>query len=152
MRPLSERVTHPIGGPSLTQQHQKDETDINKMSAKLMRARAAGNPTGRKPFFGVIPSETFHEMLNKVTDIDNQFRRLPGKVRFRFRNNPEMLLRFLEDSTNLDEAVKLGLVNPPPVEEVPPSPSVDHNPPLFPEAPKADPEANPAFKTAGKKP
>jgi phage internal scaffolding protein len=38
---------------------------------------------------------------------------LPAQIRSRFDNDPAKLIDFLENEQNHDEAIKLGLVNPP---------------------------------------
>jgi len=52
--------------------------------------------------------------LNQVMAAQESFEALPSHIRARFQNNPGALLAFLEDPTNQEEAVKLGLVNAPP--------------------------------------
>jgi len=54
-----DKSVHPESGPNPTQQNQLNETDINRMSAKYLRTRLAGNPNGRKPMFINVPSATF---------------------------------------------------------------------------------------------
>jgi len=50
-------------------------------------------------------------MLIRVQELQGQFAGLPAKLRKRFSNNPENMLRFLEDPKNAGEAVKLGLLS-----------------------------------------
>lgn len=110
------RVTNDTTGPSLTQQHFAEGQNINNMVSRHMRAGLGRNLSNiaqggsRQPIFGDFSSIDYHDMLNKVTDIDNVFQTLSPKVRTRFRNNPELLLRFCEDPANYKEAVKLGLM------------------------------------------
>jgi len=100
-------------GPSLTEQSEFARTDINALSQKVLRSRLQGNPNGRTPIYGVMPSVSYHEMMNKIVAMDTQFNRLPPKVRRRFMNRPEAMLAFLEDENNRREAVELGLVDDP---------------------------------------
>lgn len=58
-----------------------------------------------------LTGESYHEMLCKVEEVQGQFAGLPSRVRRRFANNPEQLIKFLEDPNNLPEAVKLGLID-----------------------------------------
>lgn len=97
-------------GETMAQQNAKEDTDINKIVERYQKGIV---PTTKVPVFGNTPSLSFHEMLNKVMDIDNAFEDLPAKVRVRFRNDPYQLLRFIEDKKNWPEAVKLGLMTVP---------------------------------------
>ena len=47
------------------------------------------------------------------------FDSLPSSLRERFSNDPSRLLAFVDDESNFDEAVKLGLLSPLPVEDIP---------------------------------
>jgi len=102
-----------ISGPSLTEQSEAARTDINALSQKVLRQRLQGNPNGRQPIYGVMPSATYHEMMNKIVTMDSQFNRLGPKVRRRFMNRPELMLAFLEDENNRREALTLGLIEDP---------------------------------------
>lgn len=55
----------------------------------------------------------YQSALNAVRAAGERFNELPGHMRERFDHNPQKLMVFLGDKTNLDEAVKLGLVPPP---------------------------------------
>lgn len=56
----------------------------------------------------------FHTAMNMVTAAQGAFESLPAELRSRFGNDPAQLIAFLEDGSNREEAVKLGLVNKPP--------------------------------------
>lgn len=110
-----KKVSHPTGGEKIVQQNFKDKTDINVIMRKHLTSghgsiQPPGRPGGREPRFVNLTGETYHEMLCKVQDIQGQFAGLPSRVRKRFANNPQLLLKFLEDPKNLEEAIKLGLV------------------------------------------
>lgn len=110
---MSKPHNHPGGGQNLTQQHMQDSTDINKIVDKYNRTGVlqSGKASGKKPMFVRLDGMSFHEMLIKVQETQGQFAALPAKVRKRFANNPENLLRFLESKENLQEAIDLGLVD-----------------------------------------
>lgn len=100
---------------SLTIQSAKDECDINLI---VERAERGMYPEMREkiPQFGDF-SETpdYQSALNYVIAAQERFSELPARVRERFGNNAGILLAFLADPANRDEAVQLGLVNAPPV-------------------------------------
>lgn len=98
---------------SLTQQHFKDECDINNILRQF-------NITGLLPesalsprygdFTGVVD---YHTALNQVIAAEDEFMSLPADLRARFKNDPAQLIAFLENAENKDEAIALGLVNKP---------------------------------------
>lgn len=102
-------MSHPIK----TQQQYKDAVDINR----VLRAHQKDVSKQARYEFGLWDSEsTYHQHLNRVQDLQFAFDSLPGRIRSRF-SDPSHLLRFLTDKRNLDEAIKLGLVDPPPAND-----------------------------------
>lgn len=61
----------------------------------------------------------FHASMNLVRQAQEEFVRVPAEIRARFNNDPSRLMAFIEDESNYDEALKLGLVNKRP-DPVPP--------------------------------
>lgn len=95
-----------------TQQSFRDEVDINTIVERFgltgelpdnMRLPQSGDFTG---------ITDFHTAMSAVRQAQEQFMQLPGAMRERFNHDPQRLLSFLEDPGNLEEARKLGLVNP----------------------------------------
>jgi phage internal scaffolding protein len=102
---------------SLTQQHFKDECDINNILRQF-------NITGLLPESPLSPRygdftgiSDYHSALNQVIAAEDEFMALPAQIRSRFDNDPAKLIDFLDKSENKDEAIKLGLVKQP--EELP---------------------------------
>lgn len=62
----------------------------------------------------------FHTAMNLVRQAQEEFVRVPAEIRARFNNDPARFMAFVEDASNYEEALKLGLVNKRP-ESVPPS-------------------------------
>lgn len=106
-------VNHPESGPNPAQQQHVDSTDVNRMSDKYLKSRLVGNPNGRKPMFIDVPSDSFHDMMNKVSRIQQDFVKLPARLRSRFLNSPGVLLAFVDNPDNRREAVGLGLIHDP---------------------------------------
>lgn len=107
--------------PSRTQQHFRDETDINVMVQRFSRT---GIPEAPPVFPGVRDFTEVHDFrsaMQAVIDADRAFAALPSSVRERFMNDPGRLLDFISDDANYDEAVRLGIVarreTPPGVDE-----------------------------------
>lgn len=57
--------------------------------------------------------QNYEELVNQVAEINEQFQKLPAKIRDRFGNDPQQLLDFVHDPANIEEAVKIGLVDAP---------------------------------------
>lgn len=95
--------------PSRTQQHFRDETDINVMIKRFQGVvpPAPPVPPGVQDFSNVYD---FQSAMQVVIDARVAFGQLPSDVRDRFRNDPARFLAFVHDASNRDEAVRLGLV------------------------------------------
>lgn len=111
---LPPQVDTTFFGESLTQQHFKDECDINNIIA---RAQVTGslvdplNPSTRQPLFDDFTSAPdFMAAQNMLVAASEAFNALPAALRKRFDNDPAELLAFLDDDANREEAVKLGLI------------------------------------------
>jgi len=112
-----ENKNDPHARKSTVQQHPAQEHNINTIMARHLkspnRMLPPGNPAATlQPRFEAMPSMTYHEMLNKVTDIRMRFAQLSASIRRKFRNDPYQLFRFMEDPQNRMECVRLGIVHP----------------------------------------
>lgn len=107
---------------SLAQQHFKDEADINEIVRRFgLTGEMPANP--HLPVSGDFTAVTdYQTALNAVMAAQEGFMALPPDLRSRFYNDPQKLLVFLEDPSNHAEAVRLGLVNPPPAPPAPAAP------------------------------
>lgn len=121
---MSQKYKHaPVqpGTKSKVQQNLRASTDLNQVMQRHLtgpnRFGPVGNPNAtRQPrFLDLASGESYHDMLNRVTQINTMFGRLPARVRTRFQNRPELLLTFVADPANSKEAVKLGLIDDPEV-------------------------------------
>jgi len=102
----------------MTQQEFRDEVDINTIVRRFGvtgKVPVSAVPGQVGDFTGVTDYQT---ALNSLLEADAAFEVLPASVRERFRNSAAMMLQFLEDPANRDEAVKLGLVAAPVVPPV----------------------------------
>jgi phage internal scaffolding protein len=113
---------------TLTQQHYKDECDINNILRQF-------NVTGLLPENTLSPRYgdftgigDYHTALNRVIAAEDEFMALPAQIRSRFDNDPANLINFLDNEENKQEAISLGLLNPeelPQVVEVPQEKAVE---------------------------
>jgi len=95
---------------SRTQQHFRDECDINTILTKF-------NVTGVLPENPLPPRYgdfsdigDYHSALNAVRLAATEFALLPAALRARFDNDPASLLDFLAVEANRSEAIDLGLI------------------------------------------
>lgn len=114
----------------LAKQEFKQECDINVILARYDESPRArpGAPVLRFGEFAEAPEDFLAAQL-LVKEAEEKFEALPAAVRERFGHSPVQLLRFLSDPLNVDEARKLGLVNPappaPPAAPAPPAPAAE---------------------------
>lgn len=101
--------------PTKTQQHYKDQCDINKI---IEKAKKGGGITHVNPHAGkymdltTMPAD-YLTAMDVVIKANEAFMELPAKVRDEFAHDPARLIKFLQDPKNTDRAIELGLVNRP---------------------------------------
>lgn len=100
--------------PSLTKQAFADECDINNIIARFSETGVLEHYNERAPVYADVSSSVdFQSALNIVIAGQTAFETLSSKIRERFGNDPAKFMEFIHDPSNRDEAVKLGLVEPP---------------------------------------
>lgn len=98
--------------PSLAQQQFKDDNDPNVIMERFARTndmsllQGAGSPQ----FGDFVDATDYRTSLNRVLAAQDFFNQLSANVRARFHNDPAEFLDFFNDSKNLSEAIKLGLM------------------------------------------
>lgn len=107
--------------PSMAQQQYKDSCDLPTMLVKFGQGQPM--PTNYIPptygdYSGV---EDYKTSLDTVRAAAENFMSLPARVRDRFKNDPQVLLQFLSQESNRQEAFDLGLVSTPPPPPPPPA-------------------------------
>lgn len=109
--------------PSMTQQHFKEECDVNRIMQRYEETGNWGEQTEVTPQFGDFSTEfEFRNAQDMIIRAREAFGELPSKLRKRFNNDPAELMDFLADENNKEEAVLLGLIEKPeetPVQETP---------------------------------
>lgn len=99
--------------PSMTKQSFKDECDINVLMARYGEADLIPFVKQFEPSYGDASAIDFQEAMNVVVSAQDMFDQMPAKLRERFNNSPANFLGFVEDPSNFDEGVKLGLFKAP---------------------------------------
>lgn len=103
--------------PSLTQQHFKDDADINVL---LERFKVTGvMPTNiRLPSFGDFTGVSdYQSAANALLKAQDSFMQLPAQMRAQFHNSPQEFMEFCSDPANLPKMREMGLANPEQVRE-----------------------------------
>lgn len=116
---------------TLTQQQFKETTDVNnivKQYAKTGELPISGK-TGVYADMSEIPD--YQEALHTVIQAQTAFDGLSSEIKDRFQYDPSRLIKFLQDSRNDDEAVKLGLKVKKP-DPIPTPTKADNTPPTPP--------------------
>lgn len=116
-KPYDASIRSAISFPhaSRTKQQFVEDSDINTIMRKYEKTGILDPRLQRGPgSYGDFSSATdYHTSLNQVVEAQAAFYDLSSTIRARFHNDPGELLDFLDDPANRDEAVKLGLVEPP---------------------------------------
>ncbi len=105
------RVQFECVGRSRTKQAERDACDINKIMAKYVKTGLVSHLNRHGGDYGFATSVSFHEAMNVVTKADSMFADLPAEVRRRFSGEPGEFLDFVQDESNHEEMIKLGLAN-----------------------------------------
>lgn len=97
-------------GPTKTQQHFKNDVNINQIIKKAMKSR--GLPPAINPgYYGDFTSYTdYQNALDRIQNANDRFMEIPAEIRKRFDNNPGRFAAFLMDENNRTEAENLGLI------------------------------------------
>lgn len=97
---------------SLTQQHMKDECDINVLVKRFV-------VSGEIPQLQIPPLQgdftnalSYQEVLNLTVDANRSFMQLPADVRNRFGNDAGEFVNFCSQESNRDEMRRMGLWSP----------------------------------------
>lgn len=97
-----------------TKQSFKEECDINQIMKQWERTGVLTHENVSPPVYGDFSNaSSYLDARQAVIDAQRAFDSLPSATRDRMDNDPAKLLAFLEDDSNNEEAVKLGLRKPP---------------------------------------
>lgn len=104
--------------PGETQQHMKDETDINLLVNTFARTGVIPGADIPPMVFELDDVVDYQTAMNSLLDTQRAFAALPSNVRDRFANDPARLLEFVGSEANRQEAIDLGLVPAPKVPDL----------------------------------
>lgn len=107
----SPRAVVHTGSESKVQQHQADDCDMKTIISRFLKTGEITHISPQKmQFLDATSASSYDQSLQLVLDAQDTFHELPSHLRSRFENDPRQFLNFMDDPTNLDEAVELGLV------------------------------------------
>ena len=124
---------------SLTQQHFAKDADLNVIVKRYGITDGAALPAVYDPsidssYFGDFTNTTdLRDALDQMRIAGERFMALPAEIRTRFGNDPATFIDWINDPSNLDDAVDLKLLG----ENVRIGLREKKEPPKTPEAPKA---------------
>lgn len=98
--------------PSLTLQSDEPEGNINTIMDKYARFGALPSLAPQAPEYVDLTNapEDFMQAQTVILNAQAAFDALPSEVRREFDYNPANMLAFVQDESNYDRAVELGLV------------------------------------------
>lgn len=134
---VRNRVKKEVGVASLTQQHHKEQCDVNSIMKKYRNTGLIEHVSRYQGSYGdFVNAPDYHTALNKMIEADAMFLTVPSDIRELFDNDPGRFLEFVMNDENEDEMRELGLLPKRPKE---PSPEAAEAPLV-----KKPPEAEPA--------
>jgi len=103
-------------GHTMTQLHFQDRQNVNSIIARYKKTGVlgTGQSCSARPQFGNFIGMDFVTMNNIVAQGMQSFAQLPSVIRRRFNNDAGVMLEWLQNEGNKEEAIKLGLIPKPP--------------------------------------
>lgn len=103
-----------VCGPGKTKQSFKDSVDINRIVAKYQKTGLMEHVRKNPGVFADVSRiDDYPGMVAKIRFANESFEQLPANLRTRFQNDPSKLIDFISDSSNREEAIKLGILPKP---------------------------------------
>lgn len=112
--PKEKKEKTPVYGNSRTQQHFKDECDVNRIVEKYKATGYLVDPLIKRtvqPMYGDFCNlPDFMEAQLMIRKANEGFEALPAFLRKRFNNDPREFVEFCSNPENRTEMEKLGLI------------------------------------------
>lgn len=114
---------------ALTKQAPAQETDVNYIVRQHSQTGLITHLAQGQPQFGDFSDVTdYQDALNRVIAAQDSFDSMDATIRKRFNNDPAQLIAALNDPSQQEDLIKLGIVNKPDKEE----PVINEQPPANP--------------------
>lgn len=108
------RVQFSCGDELITKQSMKDETDINNILKQYKRTGIIAHINSAEPTYTDLPDNVdYQNALHMQMEADSAFATLPSVVRAYFQNDPGQLLAALNDPSQRDKLMELGIIRKP---------------------------------------
>lgn len=99
--------------PTLTQQADRHETDINYIMKRYEKTGQLPAPRTPGIYGDFTGASDYRTTLDQLTAAQDTFMALPANTRKYFNNNPAELLEFVNNKANREKAIELGLIDKP---------------------------------------
>lgn len=115
---FSERVAYiALQGPGRTQQHFRDQVDINNIFVKYRKTGVIEHVKRTQERFGDIRDlADYTQDLDKVAKAQQAFEMLPAELRNQFKNSISGFFEYIKNDENRPQLEKWGFVNKKPEE------------------------------------
>lgn len=108
-----ERVQLVCEDVSLAKQSFAEETEINRIMARYAKSGIVDHVSRYRGNYGDFSEVTdYHSALLQVMEAREAFESLPAMIRAKFGNDPGSFLEFMQDPSNVEEIIELGLATP----------------------------------------
>ncbi len=135
----SRRVQLELDVESKVEQHHEGSSDINAIIRKAEKVGRLPDPVLPGVYGDFSSAEDYHETQNRVIAAGDMFDALPADLRMEFGNDAGVMLEFVNNPDNVEEARKMGLV-PPEEREPDVAAEAPKEPVAAPKEPKKPPE------------
>lgn len=92
---------------SLTQQHFKDDCDVNLILERFMRTGEVPSSSGIPSFQDVSDFADYRDLQDAISDARDYFESLPARVRARYNNDVTMFYETLNTRQGYDDFLSL---------------------------------------------
>ncbi len=106
------RVSLAFNEPSLTEQHHKDECNINVILSRYDKTGLVTHTNSMKGSYEDFSEvSSYQESMNMVIRAQDDFMNMPSHIRKRFGNDPGTFMEFVSNPKNKEELENMGLAN-----------------------------------------
>lgn len=99
--------------PTMTQQHFRDECDINKIVERAIRTgdTTVFTSAQRAEFYDASVITDYVDAMALIDDVNDDFNSLPSTIRSMFGNNVKQYVEWMSNPANWNKARELGLLS-----------------------------------------
>lgn len=99
--------------PTMTQQHFRDECDINKIVERAIRTgdTTVFTSAQRAEFYDASAITDYVDAMALIDDVNDDFNSLPSTIRSMFGNNVKQYVEWMSNPANWSKARELGLLS-----------------------------------------